>query len=346
MALTSDQTAVLEMLLAGRSYEDLASLLDLGEDDVRARARAALTELGGADPDRSVGLTDYLLGHADPIGRADAVRHLRQDAADHELAEAISARLAEMAPAADLPKLPPPPGGGRFLSREPSGSAADGAEPARRSPLAAIPGERGRLYAALGAAAVVLIGVVLAITGVFSGDDESPAADTPAEASAGDETDGIGAVPPGEELERVPLAPVGNGDAAGAAIVGILRGDESGGPDVDQAYVDVIVRNLSPAPQGQAYVVWFMFDNETGYPLSPIFPDQDGSFSDRFSIPTAVTALVAQTKAIEVSVSDANETLRMIQKAARDQTFRIQRPGTTVLRGEISQAQNGNGQAG
>ena len=343
MALTSDQAAVLELLLAGQSYEDLAALLDLGEDEVRGRARAALTELGGADPDRNVGLTDYLLGHADPIGRADAVRHLRQDPADYELAETISMQLAAMAPAAELPKLPPPPGGGRFLSREPR--APTGAEPARRSPLASIPQERGRVYAILGAAAVILVGVVLAITGVFSGDDESPAADTPSEQTSGDGDNNIGNVPAGEELERVPLAPVGNGDAAGAAIVGILRGDEAGGPDVDQAYVDVIVRNLSPAPQGQAYVVWFMFDNETGYPLSPIFPDQDGSFSDRFSIPAAVTALVAQTKAIEVSVSDANETLRMIRQAAQDRTFKIQRPGTTVLRGAISQAQTG-GQAG
>ena len=36
--------------------------------------RGALTALGGVDPDRNVGITDYLLGQADPIGRADAVR--------------------------------------------------------------------------------------------------------------------------------------------------------------------------------------------------------------------------------------------------------------------------------
>ena len=50
---------------------------------MRARARAALTELVGADPDRNVGLTDYLLGQADPIGRADASRHLRERPDDH-----------------------------------------------------------------------------------------------------------------------------------------------------------------------------------------------------------------------------------------------------------------------
>ena len=74
MAMTPDQQATLQLLLErGQSYADLARLLGEDEDEVRARARAALTELGGADPDRNVGLTDYLLGQADPIGRADAV---------------------------------------------------------------------------------------------------------------------------------------------------------------------------------------------------------------------------------------------------------------------------------
>ena len=80
MAITADQQAMLQLLLErGQSYEDIAQLLGQDEAEVRARARAALTELGGADPDRNVGLTDYLLGQADPIGRADAVRHLRDD---------------------------------------------------------------------------------------------------------------------------------------------------------------------------------------------------------------------------------------------------------------------------
>ena len=134
MALTPDQKAVLELLLAGQSYAELEELLGLSQDDVRSRARSGLTELGGADPDRNVGLSDYLLGQADPIGRADAVRHLRKDAADHDLAARISEELAEMAPAADLPKLPPAPGGGSFLSRG-GGAVAEPAAPVLRAPF-------------------------------------------------------------------------------------------------------------------------------------------------------------------------------------------------------------------
>ena len=329
MALTPDQTAVLELLLAGQTYSELEELLGLDEAEVRSRARAALSELGGADPDRNVGLSEYLLGQADPIGRADAARHLRQDRADHALASALVERLAEIAPGATLPKLPPAPGGGSFLGRGATPTPAPSATPERHSPLARIPKERGRLYAALGGAAVILVAVVLGATGVFSGDEEAPAdaGDATTAANGEDPAEGLGEIPDGEELTRVPLEAPGRGDARGAAIVGLSSGD--------QAYLDLIIENLQPAPRGDAYVVWFMFDGKTGYPLSPIFPSEKGSFNDRFAIPQAVTGLIANTRAIEVSASNAEQTLVEIQRAAQQETFEIERPGRTVLSGEI-----------
>src|SRR5919106_6999104 len=112
MTLTADQQAMLQLLLErGQSYDDLASVLGVGVDEVRTRARAALTELaGGADPDAEVGLTDYLLGQADPIGRADAVRHLQADPESHRLATELRAQLRLLAPKGQLPELPAPRG--------------------------------------------------------------------------------------------------------------------------------------------------------------------------------------------------------------------------------------------
>src|ERR671930_272655 len=107
MALAPDQQAMLQLLLErGQSYSDLASMLGVDEAEVRARARAALTELAGADPDRNVGLTDYLLGQADPIGRADAVRHLKSAPEDMALAGELAQKLLLVAPEAQLPRLP------------------------------------------------------------------------------------------------------------------------------------------------------------------------------------------------------------------------------------------------
>src|SRR5918998_1289357 len=107
MPLKADQRAMLQLLLErGQSYDDLASVLGVSSDEVRERARDALQDLGGADPDAEVGLTDYLLGQADPIGRADAVRHIQSDPDTAALAARIAAQLQLIAPDADLPDLP------------------------------------------------------------------------------------------------------------------------------------------------------------------------------------------------------------------------------------------------
>lgn len=326
MALTADQSAVLELLLGGQSFAGLADLLGLDEDEIRLRAREALGELGGTDPDRTVALSPYLLGQADPIGRADAVRHLRQDAGDYELAQGIRERLLEIAPGADLPELPPPPGG-RRAPRPPR---------APRQRAVRMPAAGNRLYLALGGAAVVLIVVVLAVSGVFSGDEPSS---TGTEATA-DSSETPGEVA-GDEVERIPLSPVGNGDAAGEGIVGITTGD--------QPYLDLRLENLDPPPNDKVYVVWFLFDQQTGYPLSPIAPDAQGNFEDRFAVPSPAIAVLARMRYLNVSLAPIGAVRKAIEDAVENQRIVIDKPGETVLQNAqplSAQAGAGAGQAG
>ncbi|MGA9636438.1 MAG: hypothetical protein WBQ41_14475, partial [Solirubrobacterales bacterium] len=114
MSVTDEQRAMLQLLLeGGQGYEDIGSLLGIAPDEVRSRARSALTEIGGADPDAQVGLSDYLLGQADPIGRADAVRHLQSDPEANALAQRLAQNLRLLAPRAELPEIPEPRGGRR-----------------------------------------------------------------------------------------------------------------------------------------------------------------------------------------------------------------------------------------
>ena len=141
MALNDEQRSLLQLLLGGQSYEDIGSLLGTDAAQVRERARAALTEVGGADPDAKVGLTDFLLGKADPIGRADAVRQLQNDPEANELAAEVVSRLRLLSPNAQLPEIPPAKGGKRaapspsstsFPSSDPGRPAADASK--RRRP--------------------------------------------------------------------------------------------------------------------------------------------------------------------------------------------------------------------
>jgi hypothetical protein len=173
VALSADQQAMLQLLLErGQSYADLASLLGVDEAEVRARARATLTELAGADPDRHVGLTDYLLGQADPIGRADAVRHLKDDSADLELATEIAQKIRLIAPDAELPRLPgeerrPRP----RRARAPAASRLPISEHLRR-PGSTLSRRQTRLVMGVGSAVLLVVVIVLAAAGAFSGDGD------------------------------------------------------------------------------------------------------------------------------------------------------------------------------
>lgn len=324
MALTADQQATLQLLLErGQRYSDLATVLGIGEAEVRARARSALTELGGADPDRNVGLTDYLLGQADPIGRADASRHLRADPADHELAAALVERLSDMYPDAELPRLPGEPRPPRRRAKPDDGQQ-------RRLPGADLSPSQIRVILISGCAAILLLAAVLGITGAFSGDgdgDEGSATATTATASSGSN----------EEVTRVPLRALGGGDATGEAAFGLAS--------EDQAYVDVSIQGLDPAPQDKTYVVWLMLNEDKGYPLSPVTVSQDGSFQDRFSIPSAVLAVVARVQLVDVSIAPVKTIRKLVREAIKDSSLVLKEPGDVVLRGRIPAAatQQGGG---
>ncbi len=215
---------MLQLLLErGQSYEDLGSVLGVDEAGVRARARAALTELAGVDPDRNVGLTDYLLGQADPIGRADAVRHLKDDPADLALATELSQKLRLLAPQGELPRLPgeerrprpraeggaaarlPIPDRLRTLRAKDKADAPSAAPPAR---VAAAKGHRTRLIVALGCLAVLVVVGILAATGAFKGGDSSQAATTATT------TTGAGAAGQAEGYPLAPLKVSSSGSAA------------------------------------------------------------------------------------------------------------------------------------
>jgi hypothetical protein len=340
MALTADQKATLQLLLErGQSYADLASMLGIEEDEVRARARAALRELAGGDPDRDVGLTDYLLGQADPIGRADAVRHLRDDPAGRQLAADLISELRAVAPNAELPRLPGEARPGRFARRSvPSEGDAE-----RPLGLSSLSSSRSRLLIGLGSAAVLLIAVVLAVSGAFGGDDDGGSDDT----TAATTTTADQQTANGEEITRVDLAATGGGNASGEAVFGLATND--------QPYVDVSIDGLDPAPTGQTYVIWLLLGENQGYPLAPITVSENGSFSDRFAIQSAVLSVVARVRTVDVSIAPNQQLARLIREAeqrvqrpnAQVADLILTKPGRTVLSGEIPLAEGGgSGQGG
>jgi hypothetical protein len=332
---------MLQLLLErGQRYADLASVLGVDEAEVRSRAREALTELGGVDPDRNVGLTDYLLGQADPIGRADAVRHLKDDPEDLSLATELSQKLLLVAPEADLPRLPgeerrPRPrraGAGRSRLPIPKRlRRADGADDAAAPRRTTLTRRQGQLAVLLGCAAVLLVVGILAVAGAFSGGGSN--------ASGTTTTTGT------QNLATIELKPQTNTNAAGAARFGLQNGQ--------QAVVDVGLRGLQPPPAGQTYVIWLMLTPTQGYPLSPIrtcgskVPQpclaDSGSYENRFELPSATLTIVSRTRSVDVAVAPTDQVRSAIRSAIKQNQLIIQRPGTTVLRGTLPKASGSGG---
>jgi hypothetical protein len=238
---------MLQLLLErGQSYDDLASILGVGSDEVRTRARTALTDLAGADPDRKVALTDYLLGQADPIDRADAVRHLKDDPEDLALVSELAQKLRLVAPEAELPRLP-----GEDRQARPRGSirrrlpkplkklapapkeSADG-EP---SPSRTMLSRRQTQGIVVAACATVLVAVgVLAIAGVFNSSSSGSTTTSPSNPT-----------PPSGTVQGYPLLPIAaaNNKGQGAKL-------DSNGNFEDSIPIPTAVQSILPNVQAVA----------------------------------------------------------------------------------------------
>jgi hypothetical protein len=238
---------MLQLLLErGQSYDDLASILGVGPDEVRTRARTALTDLAGADPDRNVALTDYLLGQADPIDRADAVRHLKDDPEDLALVTELAQKLRLVAPEAELPRLPgedrqPRPRGStrrrlpkplKKLAPAPKESAD--VEP---SPPRTTLSRRQTQGIVVAACATVLVAVgVLAIAGVFN-----------SSSSGSTTTSTSNPTPPSGTVQGYPLLPIAaaNNKGQGAKL-------DSNGNFEDSIPIPTAVQSILPNVQAVA----------------------------------------------------------------------------------------------
>jgi hypothetical protein len=317
---------MLQLLLErDQSYEDIGSLLGLGVDEVRTRAREALTEIGGENPDRQVALTDYLLGQADPIGRADAARHLRSDPQSRALAEKLLAQLRLLAPGADLPVLP----AAKAVPREPAPAAAEpGASPAAPSTgLSTLSGRQRRLIAALLAGGALVVVVVLLVAGVFSGDGEEDG-DGGTAASNGDQQ----ATAPdqgGGELTRAVLAPVGGGDGQGVAFFGRIR---------NVPVLEVRAEGLEPSSGQENYMIWLYRSDRVALRIGVVDRvGEEGRIVAQIPIPAQALGFVANGTfgSIVVSLTNTREFDNEVERARGERRL-PQFTGRAVLRGEIT----------
>jgi hypothetical protein len=240
---------MLQLLLErGQSYDDLASILGVDAAEVRSRARVALTELAGADLDRNVGLTDYLLGQADPIDRADAVRHLKDDPDDLAMVTEVAQKLRLVAPEAELPRLPGEERQprARHRTRDRAPAPLRRLLPSRRTeaetgeskpPRTTLTRRQTQGIVVAGCAAVLIAVGALAIAGVFSGSsaDSATTATSPANATA-----------TGGKPQGYPLLPIAAANGPGQVTL------KSDGSFEDSIPIPSAVQSILPQVQAVA----------------------------------------------------------------------------------------------
>jgi hypothetical protein len=331
---------MLQLLVeGGQSYADIGSLLGVDAGEVRSRARRSLTEIGGADPDAKVGLTDYLLGQADPIGRADAARHLQQDPDSAALASKLASQLRLLAPNARLPELPgaqaaAPAAGGPpvppSLSSPTETSSGAGAAAARSGAAARKVldpvgrGVRGlgapqrRLPVLLAGGGLIVVIAVLLITGVIggSGSDNNSSSDTATSTAASS-----------SDLTVVKLDPVDNSGASGQAVFASVK---------NQPVLQINLSGLKPTGKDQTYIVWLYNSDNVAFPLARDKVTSDGNLTGAAPIPSQLIGLVGPNgfNQIDVSLASNTDTAAALQAAAKSKKLPAH-SGTSVLRGAI-----------
>ena len=352
MALTDEQRAMLQLLLeGGQGYDDIGSLLGIGPDEVRSRARAALGEMGGADPDAQVGLSDYLLGQADPIGRADAVRHLQGDPDANALADRLAQQLRLIAPKASLPEIPPPRGGRRAAPPPPSAvethstPAAPPPPPAARRPGIAsrVAGALSRLgsgfggasgrrrtqitVAAAGGLALVIVAIVLATGSGDDGVDCTPIGTSQAE-QAGSPT-----------IALDPVGAAAEADCEPSGKVSLIPVGQQGGQNQRETTgfgIEMNAVNLEPTADGNAYVLWLVRSEDQARALGQQPVNENGDLTGAAPLlPTDLALMEGGTLRVSrVTEQETQQIEQALQSQGKRPTGLVAFAGTTVLEGD------------
>ena len=355
MALTDEQRAMLQLLLeGGQSYDDIGSLLGIAPDEVRTRARSALGEIGGADPDAQVGLSDYLLGQADPIGRADAVRHLQNDPEANALAQRLVQNLKLLAPKAQLPEIPEPRGGRSAPAPPPPPAAptqtpsipqSSGAPPTPKGPgfasrvagfFSSIGGSSGKrrtqlLVVLTAALALVIVVIVVASSGGSSEGSDCKGVDTAAAQQAGVPTIKLVAAGAAADADCPPSGQITLGATQQAA------------NSQNQAATFALQANavhLPPTANGERYLLWLFKSDTQSLPLGQETVDASGNLTGGVPLIAQQVLLLPAFDSIRISKVNSTEAQQLgqsLQQQGKKATGVIQFVGEPVLEGSISE---------
>jgi hypothetical protein len=321
VALSDEQNAMLRLLASGeQGYADIAALLGLSEDEVRAKVVGALAQLqaeGKPTPD----VPPPLPGGAQP---AAEVTPPEPEPVEPAPAAAVEPAIADaVAPRAATPASPPPsgrpPAGGRTIT---------------------LPSGRGAwlLGGGLVAAIVVIVVVILLVSGGGGGGSSSTTgAEAPANTAAEEGAKEGGATAKeaaaGKEPTEAELVAVDGSKAAGRAAFGRVK---------NKLALQVEATGLQPNTKGtDSYWIWLAQSPKRMLPLASTEVKASGKAADtiaaEFEVPVEVLGYLANGTFDQITITRAdNAKLSAAIEAAEKAKTTPAYTGETVLHGTIT----------
>jgi len=289
-------------LLAQREqgYDDLAALMGLSVEEVRAKVTEALAEVeaeGETAPDLP------------PPAPAEP-------APEPAKAEPVP-EPAVPEPQASEEEPPPPP---RPKPKPPAAKAA-----ARVSgPKISLPKDRG-VQAALGAGLLVVIAiVVLLIVGSSGGSTGSGESASSASGGSGSNVNAS----ENQQLTGAALTPVNGGEGEGRAIFGRVK---------KNAVLQVEATGLEPSPKGSDYTIWLYKSPKLALRVGAVRVTDNGSIAVQLPIPPELLGYIAAGAFNQIDISLTENAAYAAEVAKSKQEKRLpEQVGTSVLRGEIT----------
>jgi hypothetical protein len=356
VALTDEQRAMLQLLLeGGQGYDDIGSLLGIPAEEVRSRAREALTEIGGADPDSQVGLSDYLLGQADPIGRADAIRHLQSDPEANALAERLVQNLRLLAPKAQLPDIPEPRGGRRAAAAPPSADPAAPVPPAPPPAPTAPPAPQGPGFASRVSGffsgfsrlsgkrrtqflvgMVALLGLVIAVVAVASGGGGGGSGDCTPLNTASAQQAGV----PTMKLSATGAASDADCAPSGQITLGSVPQSQQSKNQVPSFVLQANAVNLPATGTNERYLLWLYKSDDQSIPLDEESVDSSGNLTRTLQVPAPELILIPAFQTVrlaKVTSAESQQVQQALQAQKKNPTLLTHFVGEPVLEGNVSE---------
>jgi hypothetical protein len=307
--LSPEQRAIVELVLRqGKTYAELAEMLNLPEPRVRELARDALVELApvsvrGVEEDWRGQLADYVLGQQAGPEATATKGHLRRSEAARSWARSLLDSLEQFYENGSVPSIPDGERG--RAARRPQAAAAAPArgDAGRTRPALNVtdPVTRRRLLAGAGALALVLLALLVWPVGLLTGDDEDTSSADTAEPAA----QGTG----GEGQQAA------DGQPAGIAIVVEQDGKKQ---------LLVQAARLAPSGQSEGYYVWLYNSQGDAKSLGGQVTDQQGNYQAIGDLP----ADFRDFRSIDVTR----------QRIGNDEN--IKHSGESVLRGPMPKLRN------